>query len=1668
MNRAEDTKSTRRFPAVGGPLNRSSWGSTLDGRFRAQAVATPDLAAVIDGESVVDYATLDAWSDRVATDLLARGTEIGDRVAVCLPRSAAAVAAVLGVLKSGAAYLPIGPGEPAARKAAMLETASARLAVAGRRDAVPPGAESVLVGEPPTGPYQRPPAPRTRPDDLAYVIFTSGSTGTPKGVAVEHRSVVHHADGHASHCGLSTADRILHFSVLTFDVSVQEIFATLLCGAALVIASDHERQHPEAMVDLAARTGLTVADFPVALLPLLDPGRFPSLRLLATGSEPIPPALVGPWSDGRRFVNLYGPTETTVDITFWDCAGEHDRAPAIGVPRPGSQVLVLDEDLRPVPDGTAGELCLAGTGVARGYVGRPDLTAERFVPNPYSVGPHTARLYRSGDLARRRPDGSLEFLGRLDRQVKLRGQRIEPGEVEAVLSRHPDVASAVVMIVETPAAPVLAAYLVARLGRRIEVDDAYEYARAHLPEHMVPVPVVLDALPMNANGKIDRDALPPPPAARFVAPRDAAETAVAAAFANILGTDGIGADDDFLALGGNSLTATRLVARLRSEDGVSLPVRAVFENRTVAAIARAMATAERAEPVPPPPAPPQRPTPSRAQRRLWFLDQLTPGMTSYIQADTNRLYGPLDVDALRWALRDVLERHDVLRSRFPEENGEPYVQLLGAESIPLDVVDMSGHQAPSDLARELVRAETEEPFDLLSGPLVRTRLLRLADTDHVLVFTVHHTVFDGWSAQVFNEDLATAYAARLRGGPPDWPPLPLTYADFAERQRYWPGEQVIAEQIRYWRDQLADAPMVLQLPTDRSRPPVPSYRGGVHLVTIPASVVAPLRALAADVGASPFMVMLSVFAALAARYSGARDLLVGSPVFGRSQPDLENLVGFFVNSLPLRVDLTEDPSFRELVEQVRDTTLAALGHQDVPFEQLVEDLAPPRDLTRNPVFQLWFDLAEIDDPLKIEGLRVEPFDIGLSSTRFDLELRLWETRGGDLTGQLVYPRDLFNDETITRLAGHLGTLTAALAGDSAVRPLHAEILTGTERDLLCDRWAAPGLPAEAGDRPTVQRRFAAQVARTPDATAVIFGDRTLTYRELDTEANRLAHLLRERGVGPERLVGLCLPRSVELVVAALAVLRSGAAYLGMDPGLPEDRLAFQLEDSGASLVVTDSTVAPRLPGDPPRVLLDQAGLPDPASVGPVPDESTLDALVYVIYTSGSTGRPKGVMMAQRPLSYLLDWQLARSKAYEVTLQFASINFDVSFQEMFSTWLAGGAVVLLDEAQRRDPERLAEVLRRHRVRRLFCPPMVLQQLAETPSAAGLPLAEIVPAGEELRVNDVVREFLGSMPGVEVDNQYGPTEAHAVTAHRLTGDPRGWPASAPIGTPLPGTRVLVLDETLRPMPIGVPGEICIGGDHIARGYRGRPDITAERFVPDPYATRPGARLYRTGDRAAWCPDGTLRFLGRLDDQVKVRGYRIEPGEIEAVLRAHPAVAEVAVTPIVVAGFTQLAAYVVPHEGAPGLDGLRAHLKAALPEYMIPAFFTTLDALPLTRNGKLDRSCLPDPVAFTEPEDDGADRSPPEQLVADIWATCLGVPNVGMNANFFDVGGHSLLATKVMSRIRSSFGVDLPLRALFENPTIAGLAHAVELALAAEIEQMTDAEVMAAVHGPDRGNE
>ncbi len=1042
---------------------------------------------------------------------------------------------------------------------------------------------------------------------------------------------------------------------------------------------------------------------------------------------------------------------------------------------------------------------------------------------------------------------------------------------------------------------------------------------------------------------------------------------------------------------------------------------------------------------------------SPAQQRLWLAHQLAPDSVAYNSSFAYRLAGPLRVDALRAALRLVVDRHEALRTRFHPVDDVPYQVVGASDTVDLEVRDLAGADRPDELAGQLVGALADEPFDLATGPLVRVALYQLGADEHLLGFVVHHIVFDGWSHGVFVRELAAAYTAIAGGQRPDLAPLPIRYADYVREQLEWRSSRAATDDLAYWRDRLAGAPDVLAMPTDRPRPRRPVPRPAAVRFSVPAPVCADLRTLARRRGATLFVVALAGYAALLGRYTGSRDVVIGVPAVGRNRVELEGLIGFFVNSLPMRVDLTGDPPFGDLVRQVRDTVIGGLAHAALPFERMVEEFAPSREAGRNPIFQAWFDMFPADPVPRFDDLAVHPQHAGTQATPFDLGLHLTD-RGEELAGTLLYAGELFDQPRMRRFAEHYVTFLGAVA-TAPDRPVHrAPILSAAERAELLAAGRGPV-------RPPVRRGLAEwwrdRVEATPDAMALRHGARTWSYAELDGRARRVATALRERGVGPDAVVGLYLPRGVDLLAGLLGIIQAGGGYLPIDPALPAERVRFMLADSRARLVLTDPELGHGLPAGTARLLTGDLGtepaLADPATTDAAATDAALtdqapvgagpDHLLYLIYTSGSTGVPKGVAMPQRPILDLLDWQRGRSQVVGPTAQFSSISFDASVLELFATWLDGGLVVLIDELDRRDPERLLAALAAGGVRRLFCPPLVLAQLARAAAERDPlpPLAEFVPAGEALVLRPEIKDMLRRLDLAAVDNEYGPSETHVVTAYRLTGSPDTWPERPSIGRPVNNTEVYLLDPAGEPVPIGLPGEVYLAGP-LAWGYLHRPALTAERFVPHPFADRPGQRLYRTGDLAAWREDGELEFLGRLDDQLKIRGFRVEPGEVEATLRAHPGVAAAAVVGVAVDGDRRLAGYVVPAAGGCEPVELHRYLRGRLPDHLVPSYLVVVPELPLTKVGKLDRAALPDPVhavaarPATQPPD-----TPAERLVAGIWADVLGLPAIGAEQNFFEVGGHSLLAAQAVARLRRRLGTDLPLGLLFAQPTVAGFAAA-----------------------------
>jgi amino acid adenylation domain-containing protein len=1275
----------------------------------------------------------------------------------------------------------------------------------------------------------------------------------------------------------------------------------------------------------------------------------------------------------------------------------------------------VDAELRPVPPGVPGELLLGGAGLSRGYLGRPDLTAERFVPDPF--GPPGGRLYRTGDRVRHRTaDGALLFLGRLDRQVKIRGFRVEPGEVEAALSRHPAVRECAVLA--RPDGAGLVAYVSLRAGAAPE--ELRRFLAARLPAPLVPAgPVVLDALPQTPNGKVDRAALSrlaPETGPAPAAPRTALEEALAGLWREALGA-AAGPRDDFFARGGHSLLAVRLLSRVREALGSAPPLAAFLADPTLDGLARALLAGNGPQGPPPAPVPRTGPLPlSFAQQRLWFLHRLEPGSAAYNVPLAARLTGALDVPALAAALAEVARRHEVLRTRFVETGGEPAQVVVEEAAVPLPEVDRE----------TLLAGEAARPFDLAAGPPVRALLLRRGETEHVLLLTLHHIVSDGWSLGVLARELGEIYPALAAGRPSPLPPLPLQYGDFAVWQRDRLRGETLASLLAWWGQRLAGVPP-LDLPTDRPRSLQPGSPGGQVALTVPRGETA---AFARRQGCTLYMVLLAAFEALLGRYADQTDFAVGSPVAGRGWRELEELVGCFVGTLAMRADLAGDPTAAELARRVRETALGAYAHEELPFEKLVEELAPERDLGRSPVFQAMLALQNAPLPeLALGEVALEPLEMATGAAKFELTLSLRETADG-LSGTLEYRADLFDHATAERAAGHFATLLAGLAADPGRRWSDLPLLTPAELAQVAQAAEeSEPVPAAAG---FLHERFERQAEETPRAVAVTWRGESLTYGELAARSGRLAARLRELGVGPEARVGVYTRRDPAMVIAVLGVLRAGGAYVPLDPVQPTARLAGVLADSGA------------------RVLVAQEGLPDlavegvrvqPVEMAETDGPGALAAaavsprnLSHVIYTSGSTGRPKGVAIEHRSGAALIRWALAAFAPddLDAVLAATSLGFDLSVFELFAPLSRGGRVVLAGNVL--ELPWLADASGVTLVSTVPSAMAELIRLGPLPPS----VRAVCLAGEALP-RPLVDEIHAGGP-VAVWNLYGPTEDTTYsTAGAVSPGETGAPS---IGRAVTGTRARVLDRSLRPVPVGMPGELCLAGAGLARGYLNRPDLTAGSFVPDPFAAAPGDRLYRTGDRARRRPDGRLDYLGRIDHQVKVRGVRIELGEIEAVLAAHPAVERAAVTlredrP----GDRRLAAYVVLRGEAPE-DGLREHLRRHLPEPMVPAWIVPLAAFPRTASGKVDRRALPSPALEAAPAGEPvAPSTPLEEELARIWAEVLGRERVGVHDDFFALGGHSLLATRLVARMRDAFALEVPLQELFRTPTVSSLARLVE---------------------------
>ncbi len=1662
--------------------------------FEEQVNSTPDAVAVVFENQQLTYHQLNSRANQLAHYLKSLGVGGDVLVGLCVERSLEMVVGMLGILKAGGAYVPLDPEYPQERLSFMLEDTQLSVVLTQEklvnklRDRLRHGfAERKacvicldsnwdIINQQ----TQQNPTTSIKADNLAYVMYTSGSTGQPKGVSIVHRGVVRLVK-QTDYVSFSAQDVIAQASNYAFDAATFEIWGALLQGARLVGVSKDLALAPKDFAAFIQAQRISVLFLTTALFNQIAqevPYAFNTVQHLLFGGEAVDPKWVKEvLKNGapQRLLHVYGPTENTTFTSWYLVQDVPEGAITIPIGRPisNTQIYVLDSQLQPVGVGVPGEVYIGGDGLAKEYLNRPELTQEKFFPNPFdnskfkipygnAKGGQNSKLYKTGDLARYLPDGNIEYLGRIDNQVKIRGFRIELSEIETVLSQHADVqASCVIARVDTPGDKRLVAYVVAHQDCTPTISELRQFLKAKLPDYMLPnAIVILESLPLTPNGKVDRRALPAPDLHserkdKYVAPRTPIEEMLAQIWAQVLKVEQVGIDDNFFELGGHSLLATQLVSRIRNIFKVELPLRELFAAATVSELARSIGQLQQQELESAPPLLPRDRNAelplSFAQTRLWFLDQLEPNSAFYNIPLALRLVGTLEVAALEQSLQEIIHRHEALRTNFITVDGQP-TQIIHTETnwrMPvIDWQDLSTTE--QEIAgQQLVQQQAIQPFDLASEALVRATLVVLSETEHLMLVCMHHVVSDGWSMGVFVQELAVLYNAYSQGQTSPLPPLPIQYADFAIWQRNWLQGDVLQTQLSYWQQQLANAPALLSLPTDRPRPAVQTFAGAYQEFALSKELTSGLAQLSQQQGVTLFMTLLAAFDTLLYRYTGVADILVGSPIANRNRSEIEGLIGFFVNTLVMRTNLAGNPSFSELLGRVREMAMDAYAHQDLAFEMLVEALQPERDLGHTPLFQVMFILQNAPmSSVELAGLTVSSLPVESATAKFDLTLSMQNTAAG-LVGVWEYRTDLFDASTIDRLTGHFVTLLEGIVTNPEERISQLPMLTQVEQQQLLVEWN--DTQADYPQDRCIHQLFEEQVQRTPDAVAVVFENQQLTYHQLNCRANQLAHYLQSLGVGADVLVGLCVERSLEMVVGLLGILKAGGAYVPLDPEYPTERLSFMLEDVQASVLLTQQQLLEKLPQHQAQVvcldtdwqLISQSSQDNPITAVQATN------LAYVIYTSGSTGQPKGVMLSHRNLCNHMFWMQTTFPLTEKdkVLQKTPFSFDASVWEFYAPLLVGGQLLLAQPGGHTDSAYLLELIAQQEVTTVQFVPSLLQILIEQ---GGLEtchsLKQIFCGGEVLPV--ALQENLLSNLNVKLHNLYGPTEA-CIDATFWTCKQGIERQVVPIGRPIANTQIYILDEYLQPVPVGVPGELHISGAGIARGYLNCPELTKEKFIPNPFDN---SKLYKTGDLARYLPDGNIEYLGRIDNQVKIRGFRIELGEIEARLSQYE---DVQVCYVIAredtTGDKRLVAYVVPHLGqTPTVSQLRSFLSGQLPTYMMPHAFVMLESLPLLPNGKVDRRALPAPdfrgeleVSFVAP------RNQIEEILAQIWAEVLKVEQVGIHDNFFELGGDSILSIQIISRAKQA-GLQLSLKQLFANQTIAHLATVADTIKAIAVEQ------------------
>jgi amino acid adenylation domain-containing protein/non-ribosomal peptide synthase protein (TIGR01720 family) len=1654
--------------------------------FEQQVEATPEAVAVIYEGEHITYEGLNRRSNQVGHYLRRLRIAPESVVAIAANRGPGFLISILAIFKAGGCYLPLDPALPLARLKDSLIRSKTRLILSTRESAAD---IEDIIGKSGCGvPIEviedllerehndQNLPPRNNAQNLAYLIYTSGSTGIAKGAMIEQSGMINHLFAKISDLDLTGRDIIAQTASQLFDISVWQFLSSLLVGGRVVIVKDVEAQDPIGLIRVLQEQGMSIAEVVPSLLQALfaeltntgAKNSLPALRWMLVTGEAFPSELCRRWLNAFpqiQVMNAYGPTECSDDVTHYSAnrpSAWNTANVALGKAIANTQIYILSEMLSPVPPGVGGEIYVGGVGVGRGYLDDPLKTSQGFVPDPFSdsIG---SRLYRTGDIGRHHEEGDVEYLGRVDHQVKIRGYRIELGDIEAAINEYAFVDQAVVLAREDePGEKRLVGYVVSR--RQICGKELRAYLQERLPDYMAPAAFVqLEKLPLTANGKIDRRSLPRPeidsPKESFVAPRSAVEEILCELWSEVLRVTRVGITDNFFELGGHSLLAMQLVSRARNFLGVEIPLRSLFTNPTVAAIAAEVEQLKRLGEKTPVPAliridRAENMPLSFAQQRLWFIDQLRPGNATYNIPFAVRLSGRLDVDALHRCLNEIVRRHEVLRTVFPSKDGEPRQEVREVVGLRLSRTDMGrmDEAGREQNLQAVLGEEARRGFDLSKGPLIRANLIRMAEDEHILIVVMHHIISDGWSIEIMVGEFSRLYEAFMQGHESPLPELEVQYADYAVWQRAWLQGEVLENQLQYWRDKL-DGVAALEMPTDRARPAMAVYSGARESFRFSAELTAKLKQLSKREGVTLFMSLLAGFHTLLARHSGQEDIAVGAPIAGRSRREIEGLIGFFVNTLVMRVNLGGDPTVRELLEIEREMALGAYAHQDVPFEKLVEELQPERSFSHQPLFQVMVAMQNVPrEASAIAGLTFNGEPMELQSAKFELTLIMFE-QGDEIHGAFEYATELYDGWSIRRLLEHFERVLEGMAKNEQSRVNELPLMSEEERREVIVGWnqTAADYPC---DRCT-HELFEQQVEWTPDAVAVVYEGAYLTYDELNHRANQLAHYLRKVGVGAEAVVGLCVERSPEMIVGLFGVMKAGGAYLPLDPELPPERLRYILVDAGAGIALTQRELDERLElfwGQ--RLCLDAEWerIGKESESNPEKEresESLTQRLAYIIYTSGSTGAPKGVAVHHQAL---VARTMGMIEAYELTsadrlLGFVSPSFDAFGEEVFPALSCGGSLVMDRHAVYYSADDILDMIDRLAVTMLHSTGAYWRQF----------VTEFAPS--QRQVSNQLRLYIsgGESPSIETlkkwsvlaphqsrfANAYGPTEATITSAvYETQVDPaqNRLQTKVPIGRPIANTQIYILDSKLETVPVGAKGELYIGGAGVAREYFGLAEMSAEKFIPDLFIERAGARLYRTGDMGRYLVDGKIEFMGRVDEQVKRRGYRIELGEVETVLLAHPAVQQaVVIVGEDEPGEKRLAAYLVAKEEV-GEKDLKKHLREKLPDYMVPSVFIHLDGMPLTANGKIDRKALPKPERIGAFAKYVAPSAAVEEIICGIWGEVLGVEKVGVTDNFFDLGGHSLLATRVVSRMRKALGAEVALRSLFERPTARELAEVV----------------------------